>query len=109
MHPIQIANAQFRSGLPDESGFLCDRMDRKFAYAIFGIALSVGDNFCPSNSSSPAFGVTSCNIIRAVVVFPQPDSPTSASVLPLRISNDTSLTTRASAAGLANHPDARGA
>src|SRR5712691_1171874 len=54
---------------------------------------------CPSNRISPAVGASSFMIIRPVVVFPQPDSPTSPTVSPLPMSKLMSSTARTAAAG----------
>ncbi len=46
----------------------------------------------PSNRMTPAVGSTTFSTMRAVVVLPEPDSPTIATVSPRGIANDTSLT-----------------
>ena len=51
---------------------------------------------CPSKLTLPALGSTSPSTMRAMVLLPEPDSPTSPSVSPRSITNDTSSTTRTS-------------
>src|SRR5262249_56963429 len=51
----------------------------------------------------PAVGVSSARISFDVVVLPQPDSPTSRSVEPVGISNDTASTARTTPV---DHPSA---
>ncbi len=46
----------------------------------------------PSKRMTPLVGSTTLSIMRAVVVLPEPDSPTIATVSPRGIANDTSLT-----------------
>ena len=46
----------------------------------------------PSNSASPVVASCSRISVRPTVVLPEPDSPTSPSVLPLASVNDTSFT-----------------
>ena len=46
----------------------------------------------PSNTIAPESGSTMRNTQRAVVVLPQPDSPTRLSVSPRSTANDTSET-----------------
>ena len=46
----------------------------------------------PSNVISPDVGSMRRSSVRPVVVFPQPDSPTTPSVSPRATSNDTSFT-----------------
>src|SRR6185503_17349590 len=53
----------------------------------------------PSNSIRPRDGAYRPTMRRAMVDFPQPDSPTSASVSPLRTANDTSSTACSSCRG----------
>jgi hypothetical protein len=48
--------------------------------------------FRPWNVTSPDVGSISRRIVRPVVDFPQPDSPTSPSVSPAMMSNETSST-----------------
>src|SRR5690349_16253687 len=59
----------------------------------------------PSNRISPAVGAISFMIIRPVVVLPQPDSPTSPTVSPRRMSKLMPSTARTAAGGpLAQSP-----
>ncbi|MDT4862850.1 hypothetical protein FQZ97_975250 [compost metagenome] len=51
---------------------------------------------CPSNSKPPRVGSYRPTSSRATVLFPQPDSPTSASVWPRGMSKDTPSTARSS-------------
>ncbi len=46
----------------------------------------------PSKRMTPAVGSMTLSIMRAVVVLPDPDSPTIATVSPRGIANETSLT-----------------
>lgn len=48
----------------------------------------------PSNSSLPSLGSSNRSIVRAVVVLPQPDSPTIPSASPSRTASDTSTIAR---------------
>src|SRR5665213_558988 len=56
------------------------------------------------NSTFPAVGSSSRSIDRPIVVFPHPDSPTTPSVSPRAILNETSFTARISAAFFRESP-----
>ncbi|KAG0927741.1 hypothetical protein G6F31_017945 [Rhizopus arrhizus] len=58
------------------------------------------DKGCPSKRISPRVNPYRPTSMRATVEFPQPDSPTSASVSPRAISNDTPSTARSITLGL---------
>jgi hypothetical protein len=53
----------------------------------------------PSKRIVPRVGAYRPTIIRAIVDLPQPDSPTSASVSPALIENETPSTARSSSRG----------
>ena len=65
----------------------CTRWRNELSCLPFRLATS-----SPSNRITPAVGSTTFSTIRAVVVLPDPDSPTIATVSPRGIANDTSLT-----------------
>jgi hypothetical protein len=50
----------------------------------------------PSKITCPAVGSSSRSNVRPTVVLPQPDSPTSPTVSPRKISNDNPSTARTS-------------
>src|SRR5262245_62204873 len=60
---------------------------------------------CPSKRRSPELGAISFMIIRPVVLLPHPDSPTSPTVSPRRMSKVMPSTARTAAGGpLAHNP-----
>ena len=62
----------------------------------------------PSNVTDPLDGSVRRSRPRAVVVLPEPDSPTSARVSPLRISKVTPRTARKARAGLPRRRSTKG-
>jgi hypothetical protein len=65
----------------------------------FFSALSAWVTSAPASSSAPLVGASIIVSWRASVLLPQPDSPTTASVLPACNVNDTPSSARASAFG----------
>src|SRR5215470_1766424 len=59
---------------------------------------------CPSKRMMPPVGRSSISTIFAVVVLPQPDSPTTPSVLPVSIENEMSSTARTTATSRESRP-----
>ncbi|CAM5258617.1 hypothetical protein SVIOM342S_00828 [Streptomyces violaceorubidus] len=71
------------------------------SWALLRYALSARAEYArgaPSKVTRPPVGLTRPSSERASVVLPQPDSPTSATISPGRMSRSTPSTARASAA-----------
>ena len=81
-----------RSGSSDPYGFWNTGCMRRRSLKMSARDIPTAD--CPSMNTSPEVGFSSCSSIFATVDLPEPDSPTSASVLPRWIVKDTSSTAR---------------